>query len=429
MNCPSCGQQNPESAVRCGKCRAPLRDFSDERTMDTPASSGDLTDTLPARNDSSTKAPSMVRTPSGHSPSESRSSGGSGPRSRVLQPGDELGPRFLIDELLGEGGMGRVYKATDRELGRVIAIKVLLSELTSDAQVIQRFKHELLLASRISHKHILRIHDLSEADGVKFITMAYVEGKDLNQVLKAEHPLPLERCLKFARQLCEALAAAHAEGVVHRDFKPHNVLVGKDDQLYVSDFGLATSFETAKMGMTRSGAFVGTPKYMSPEQVEGGTVDHRSDLYSLGLVIYEMATGEVPFSGDSTWQVMYQRVKEKPKDPKLVNPALPDWVARVILHCLEKEPADRYQSAEEILADIDTHRSPSAHSQTVLLPFTPKQAKWTGTAIGALVVLVILFFAEELPHPEETGTAVCRRCLRASMWRSCRSEFWETTVP
>jgi tetratricopeptide (TPR) repeat protein/TolB-like protein/predicted Ser/Thr protein kinase len=310
-----------------------------------------------------------------------------------LEPGDELGPRFLIDNLLGEGGMGRVYKATDRELGRVIAIKVLLSELTSDAQVIQRFKHELLLASRISHRNILRIHDLSEADGVKFITMAYVEGKDLNQVLKTESPLPLERSLKFARQLCEALAAAHAEGVVHRDFKPHNVLVGKDDQVYVSDFGLATSFETAKMGMTRSGAFVGTPKYMSPEQVEGGTVDQRSDLYSLGLVIYEMATGEVPFAGESTWQVMYQRVKEKPKDPKLVKSDLPDWVARIIMHCLEKEPANRYQTANELLADMDMHRSPSAHSQTVVLPITPKAAKWTGSAIGALMVLVILFFA------------------------------------
>ena len=311
----------------------------------------------------------------------------------MLEPGDELGSRFQIDDLLGEGGMGRVYKATDRELGRVIAIKVLLSELTNDAQVIQRFKHELLLASRISHKNILRIHDLSEADGVKFITMAYVEGKDLNQVLKTEHPLPLERCMKFARQLCEALAAAHAEGVVHRDFKPHNVLVAKDDHVYVSDFGLATSFETAKMGMTRSGAFVGTPKYMSPEQVEGGTVDQRSDLYSLGLVIYEMATGEVPFAGESTWQVMYQRVKEKPKDPKLVKPDLPDWVARIIMHCLEKESsAIATRTPTKFWRTWTTHRSPSSHSQTVILPITPKAAKWTGTAIGALA-LVILFFA------------------------------------
>src|SRR5260221_8269938 len=203
----------------------------------------------------------------------------------------------------------------------------------------------------------------------------------------------MERFLKFARQLCEALAAAHAEGVVHRDFKPHNVVVGKDDQVYVSDFGLATSFETAKMGMTRSGAIVGTPKYMSPEQVEGGTVDHRSDLYSLGLVMYEMATGEVPFAGESTWQVMYQRVKEKPKDPKLVKPDLPDWVAQIIMHCLEKNPADRYQSAREVLTDIDKHQSPSSHSHSVVLPMSAAQAKLTGSALGALVLLTILFFA------------------------------------
>ena len=180
---------------------------------------------------------------------------------------------------------------------------------------------------------------------------------------------------------------------MHRDFKPHNVLVGKDDHVYVSDFGLATSFETAKMGMTRSGAFVGTPKYMSPEQVEGGTVDTRSDLYSLGLVIYEMATGEVPFAGESTWQVMYRRVKEKPKDPKLVNPDLPDWVCSVILRCLEKDVANRYQTAQEILTDIDAHRSTSSHSHSVVLPITEKAAKWTGTGIGVFVVLVILFFA------------------------------------
>src|SRR5262245_20623394 len=304
--------------------------------------------------------------------------------------------------------MGRVYKAYDRELDRFIALKVLQPELASDPQIIQRFKHELLLASRISHKNILRIHDLSEADGVKFITMAYVEGQDLNQVLKKDHPLSLERCLKISRQLCEALSAAHAEGVVHRDFKPHNVLVGNNDHVYVSDFGLATSFETAQMGMTRSGAFVGTPKYMSPEQVEGGKVDHRSDLYSLGLVIYEMATGEAPFAGESTWQVMYQRVKDKPKDPKLVNPNLPDWLVRIIHHFLEKDLEERYQSADKIIADIDAHRSPSAsthsrsrplsqsESQSVVIPITPKAAKWTGVLIGIFVLLVVVVFA--LPY-------------------------------
>jgi serine/threonine protein kinase/tetratricopeptide (TPR) repeat protein len=398
MNCPSCGHSNPDTAIRCSQCRAVLSPSFDDRTMDTGARPFHSGETHVEPSESQAKAASMVRTPSGVSPSQSRSAGGSSSRSRVLEPGDVLGTRFRIDSLLGEGGMGRVYKATDLDLGRDIAIKVLLSELTNDAQVIQRFKHELLLASKISHKHILRIHDLAEADGVKFITMAYVEGRDLNQVMKTEHPLPLERCLKFSRQLCEALAAAHAEGVVHRDFKPHNVLVANDDNAYVSDFGLATSFETAKMGMTRSGAIVGTPKYMSPEQVEGGTVDQRSDLYSLGLVMYEMATGEVPFAGESTWQVMYQRVKEKPKDPKLVKPDLPDWYARLIMHCLEKDPAARYQNANEILADLSSHTSRSSSSLThsVVLPISPKQAKWTGTLIGVFILLVIVVVA--LPY-------------------------------
>src|SRR5262245_46364645 len=288
--------------------------------------------------------------------------------------------------------MGRVYKAYDRELDRFIALKVLQPELASDPQIIQRFKHELLLASRISHKNILRIHDLSEADGVKFITMAFVDGQDLHDILKKERPFSLERSLKFARQLCEALEAAHHEGVVHRDFKPHNVLVGGNDQVFVSDFGLATSFETAKMGMTRSGAFVGTPRYMSPEQVEGGTIDHRSDLYSLGLVMYEMVTGDVPFTGESTWQVMYQRVKEKPKNPKTIKPDLPDWVARIVMHCLERDPALRYQSAREILADIGANRSPSIPAG-VRFALPRGASRWLLAGGAGLVVGAALFLA------------------------------------
>jgi serine/threonine-protein kinase len=310
----------------------------------------------------------------------------------LLEQGTELGPRFVIEGLLGEGGMGRVYKVYDRELDRYVAIKVLQPELTNDPQVVQRFKHELLLASKISHKNILRIHDLSEADGVKFISMAFVDGDDLHRLLKTEQPFPLDRTLKIARQLCEALDAAHTEGVIHRDFKPHNVLVAKNDHVYVSDFGLATSLETAKMGMTRTGAFVGTPRYMSPEQVEGGTVDHRSDLYSLGLVIYEMLTGELPFSGDSTWQLMYQRVKEKPKDPKLLRPELPDWVARIAMHCLERQPENRYQNAKEILADIDAHRSPS-HSGSILINLPTPAIKWGLISAASVVLLASLFFA------------------------------------
>ncbi len=294
--------------------------------------------------------------------------------------------------------MGNVYKAFDKELSRTVALKTLLPELVSDYLLTQRFKQELLLASKISHRNILRIHDLGEVDGVKFITMAFIEGKDLNRLLKEEGPLPLERSLKIVRQLCEALDAAHSEGVVHRDFKPQNVLVGANDHAYVSDFGLATSFETAKMGMTRTGAVMGTPRYMSPEQVEGKSVDSRSDLYALGLVFYEMVAGATPFSGDSTWQLMYQRVQVAPKDVKLANPALPDYMARVIMHCLEKDPANRYQSAREILADLDAGRSPSlppssSTTRTVQITLPVFEKRWWYAAVTALVLVVLLVFA------------------------------------
>jgi tetratricopeptide (TPR) repeat protein len=310
----------------------------------------------------------------------------------------EFGPRFRIEKLLGAGGMGRVYKAFDKELSRTVALKTLLPELVHDHLLTQRFKQELLLASKISHRNILRIHDLGEVDGVKFISMAFIEGKDLNQLLKEEQPFPLERSLKIARQLCEALDAAHSEGVVHRDFKPQNVLVGNKDHVYISDFGLATSLETAKMGMTRTGAVMGTPRYMSPEQVEGKEVDSRCDVYALGLVLYEMVTGATPFSGESTWQLMYQRVQVLPKDVKLVNPALPDYVARVIMHCLEKDPANRYQSAREILADLDAGRAPTvtlppSTSRTVQINLPVVEKRWLYAAGGGTILLAGLFFA------------------------------------
>jgi serine/threonine protein kinase/tetratricopeptide (TPR) repeat protein len=353
----------------------------DDRTMDRSDP-----DVLMKRGDLPAKA--------GGTKSPTRSRGGSGLSvPGGLEPGMDFGPRFRIEKLLGAGGMGKVYKAFDKELSRTVALKTLLPELVSDYLLTQRFKQELLLASKISHRNILRIHDIGEVDGVKFITMAFIEGQDLNQLLKEEGPLPLERCLKIARQLCEALDAAHSEGVVHRDFKPQNVLVGNNDQVYVSDFGLATSLETAKMGMTRTGAVMGTPRYMAPEQVEGKPVDSRTDLYALGLVFYEMVTGAVPFSGESTWQLMYQRVQTMPKDVKQVNPALPDYVARVIMHCLAKDAANRYQSAKEILADLDAGRSPSLRSmRSVQINLPVVETHWWYAA-GAGILLISLFFA------------------------------------
>ncbi len=303
-----------------------------------------------------------------------------------IGPGSQFGPRYTIESVIGEGGMGKVYKAHDNDLDRTVALKLVRRELANDANSMHRFKQELLLASRVSHRNILRIHDLGDVGGVKFISMAYVEGRDLHDVIEAGGRLPVGRLVNIAKQLAGALDAAHAEGVVHRDLKPRNVLMAQNDQVYVSDFGLAKSLEgESTTTMTCAGEVLGTPRYMSPEQAESKPVDHRSDLYSLGVILYEMATGDAPFAGESTMQVMYQHVTRKPKDPKLGNPGLPDYLSKIILKCLEKDPANRYQSAKEILADLEAATPPT---RIVRLRIAETgYPKWLLTSMAALLLL------------------------------------------
>src|SRR5579863_3046052 len=316
----------------------------------------------------------------------------------VIAPGSDFGPRYRIESVLGQGGMGRVYKAYDKDLDRLVALKVVRPGAMAEGDALRRFKQELLLASRISHKNILRIHDMGEVAGVKFITMAFVEGQDLFHILKENPKMPLERVLSFSRQLAEALAAAHAEGVVHRDLKPQNILVNKDDQIFVSDFGLAKSFEEGAQGMTKTGAFLGTPRYMSPEQVEGKPVDQRSDLYAYGLILYEMLAGDVPFTGESTLKVMYQRIQETPKSPKLANPSLPNWLVRITMRCLERDPEKRYQSAYEILADLQGSKSASgSRSVQIQLPEFAER-KWVWYVAGAVALLILVFAIPPVRH-------------------------------
>lgn len=351
MKCPHCSTANPDFAESCSQCGTamPISDAVTIRVVDASA----------------------------------------------LSVGSDFGTRYRIESILGQGGMGRVYKAFDKQLDRIVAIKVVRQGMMGSDEALQRFKQELLLASKVSHKNILRIHDMGEVGDVKFISMAYVEGQDLHQILHETPKLPFDRALNFARQLADALAAAHAEGVVHRDLKPQNILVGKDDHLYVSDFGLAKSFEE-DAGMTRTGAFMGTPRYMSPEQVEGNPADQRSDIYSYGLILYEMSTGDVPFTGDSTLKLMYQRIQQIPKNPKLINPDLPDWFAGVVMRCLEKDPATRYQTANEILIDLQGERSaaiPRGATRTVQIQIPGfAQRRWVW-AVGAAVALAILSLA------------------------------------
>jgi tetratricopeptide (TPR) repeat protein/TolB-like protein len=349
MNCPQCTTANPDFAESCSHCGTAIP-VSDSETIQ-------FTDVT------------------------------------ALSPGNDFGTRYRIESLLGQGGMGRVYKAYDKNLDRVVAIKVVRQGVMGDAEALKRFKQELLLASKISHKNILRIHDMGEVGEVKFISMAYVEGPDLHHILRDAPKLPFERVLSFARQLAEALAAAHAEGVAHRDLKPQNILVAKDDHLYVSDFGLAKSVEDDAIGMTRTGAFLGTPRYMSPEQVEGKPSDQRSDLYAYGLILYEMATGDVPFTGETTLKVMYQRIKEKPANPKTFNPELPTWFTQVIMRCLEKDPAGRYQTAYEILSDLQAEKRSGGATRTVQIQipeFTQHRRIW---ALAGVALLALLAFA------------------------------------
>ncbi|MFZ3216914.1 MAG: tetratricopeptide repeat protein [Candidatus Acidiferrales bacterium] len=328
----------------------------------------------------------------------------------VIAPGSDFGPRYRIEALLGQGGMGRVYKAYDKDLDRTVAIKVVREGAIGQADALKRFKQELVLASKISHKNILRIHDMGDVGGLRFISMAYVEGQDLQHIIRDNPAMPLERVLKFAQQIAEALAAAHAEGVVHRDLKPQNLLVDKNDQIYVCDFGLAKSFEEGAIGMTRTGAFLGTPRYMSPEQVEGKPADGRADLYSYGLILYEMVTGDVPFTGESTLKVMYQRIQEKPKSPKLIKPDLPNWLVKIIMRCLERNPDERYQNAYEILADLQGGSSGSgvsrmsmsrigSGSQSVIIQI-PEFAsrRWVWVVAGVVALLLLAFAIPPVRH-------------------------------
>ena len=326
----------------------------------------------------------------------------------VIAPGSDFGPRYRIEALLGQGGMGRVYKAYDKDLDRTVAIKVVREGAIGQSDALKRFKQELVLASKISHKNILRIHDMGDVAGLRFISMAYVEGQDLQHIIRDNPKMPMERVLKFAQQIAEALAAAHAEGVVHRDLKPQNLLVDKSDQIFVCDFGLAKSFEEGAIGMTRTGAFLGTPRYMSPEQVEGKPADGRADLYAYGLILYEMVTGDVPFTGESTLKVMYQRIQEKPKSPKTLNPDLPNWLVRLIMRCLERDPDARYQNAYEILADLQGSNSMSgvsrssisrSGSQSVIIQI-PEFAnqKWVWIVAGVLAVLLLALAIPPVRH-------------------------------
>jgi len=271
--------------------------------------------------------------------------------SAILEPGTLLGGRYEIIAMLGLGGMGAVYKAYDRDIEREIALKVIRPDLASNPELLQRFKQELLLARQIAHKNVVRIFDVRESGGIKFITMEYIDGRDLRSLLAQHGKLPAAEALDIIHQACAGLAAAHEEGVIHRDLKPGNIMRDKNGRVVVMDFGLARTLEGG--GMTQTGAMLGTMEYMSPEQAKAETLDERSDLFTIGLILYELITGRIPYAAESAIASLLKRTQERAVSMSDVDASIPRSISTVVAKCLETDPKNRYQSINELLAAIE----------------------------------------------------------------------------
>jgi eukaryotic-like serine/threonine-protein kinase len=257
--------------------------------------------------------------------------------------------RYRIIRKLGAGGMADVYLAEDQELGRRVAIKILNDRHAADDSFVERFRREAKNAAGLSHPNIVSIYDRGEAEGTYYIAMEFLDGRSLKELIVARGPAPVKIAVDYARQTLAAVGAAHRHGIVHRDIKPHNVLVGGEGRLKVTDFGIARSGASQ---MTEVGSIIGTAQYLSPEQARGAPVDQTSDLYSVGVVLYEMLTGQVPFTGDTPLEIAMKHLSEVPTPPSELRPEVPHDLDSVVLRALAKEPSERYQSAEEMDADL-----------------------------------------------------------------------------
>jgi serine/threonine protein kinase len=345
LECPVCHASNPLGSQTCFRCSTPFGIGS--ATVAFESSEAAATILNPSSDPEATIAAAAAGATGWSVPIQKM---GARDPSTPLEPGTILGERYEILQRLGEGGMGAVYKARDSELDRLVALKVIRPELAGHPDILRRFKQELILARQVTHKNVIRIFDLGMADGRKFITMDYIAGRDLKSILTERGKLPPAEAVPIVQQVCRGLEAAHVEGVVHRDLKPQNIMLDASGRVWVMDFGLARSMDL--VGMTRTGMLMGTPDYMSPEQARAAKVDARSDIFSLGIIFYEILTGQLPFKADTMMATLLKRVQEKPAPPSVADPSIPQQLSDVVMKCLEVDVARRYQTTAEILADL-----------------------------------------------------------------------------
>jgi CheY-like chemotaxis protein len=277
------------------------------------------------------------------------------------RPGDLVAERYRIEELLGEGGMGAVYRARDLELDEVVALKVLKPAASDGAERLARFKQETRLARRIRHRNVCRTYDFGSCGELRFVTMEWVPGRTLESLMKDSEDSDLDARLELFGGVLAGLGAAHDLGIVHRDIKPQNVMVTGDGRPVVMDFGIAR--ELADDGLTADGDVIGTPEYMAPERLLGTDVDHRSDIYSLGVLLFQLATGSLPFSGDTIFEIARNQISKDPPRPTEIDPRVPRWLEDLILEMLAKRPEDRVQSVAEVIDRLTA----AARRKTVLV--------------------------------------------------------------
>jgi serine/threonine protein kinase len=312
MKCPKCNFENPTDTSFCGNCGTrflPSKEIPISRTETLKGSLKELT------------------------------------------RGSVFAGRYEVIEELGRGGMGKVYRVMDGKIEEEVALKLLRPEIASDMKTITRFKNELKFARKIIHKNVCRMYDLSEEGGAQYITMEYMRGEDLKSLIRRIGQFTAGKAIFIARQVCEGLAEAHKLGVVHRDLKPQNIMIDREGNSHIMDFGIAHSISTE--GITDSGVIIGTPHYMAPEQVEGKEIDKRTDIYALGVILFEMLTGMVPFEGDTPLVIAVKHKTEHPPDPRKLNPQIPEEISRLILKCMEKSKNKRYQTVEDLLSELN----------------------------------------------------------------------------